>query len=63
MGVYINNKIVNKIENEKQVKETIENLGQELVLEKFKNMEKDMLIDILGQQVAEMKIQIIMGGI
>ena len=63
MGIYINNKVVNKIKEEKEIKDTIESLGFELVSEKLKNMEKDMLIDILGEQVAEMKIQIIMGGI
>ena len=63
MGIYINNKVVNKIKEEKEIKDTIESLGSELVSKKLKNMEKDMLIDILGEQVAEMKIQIIMGGI
>lgn len=43
---------------EKNIENTVYQLGYELAQEKFKNIQKDMIIDSLGQQITVMKLDI-----
>lgn len=40
--------------------EEVSSIGQELAIEKIKNMQKEALINSLGQQVAQLKIELLL---
>lgn len=59
MGIYINSTVINERKKEKESEITIKSIGEQLVEEKINNMKKDFLIDQLGQEIINLKLQML----
>lgn len=65
MPIFKNTIVINEIQQEKERELSIANLGQQVALEKLSNIQKDATIKSLGEQLTQVKLQLIQvqGGI
>lgn len=65
MPIFKNTIIINELQKEKERELNISNLGQQVALEKLSNIQKDATIKSLGEQLTQVKLQLIQvqGGI